>query len=300
MEAVIQKIELPELKRLGITLAIKREDLLFPMLSGNKYRKLKYNLRLAGEQGHTTLITFGGAFSNHLHATAAAGQQYGFRTIGFVRGEELDKQPLNPTLSEARDRGMQLEFISRERYRKKADPVFIGAIQARHGRAYFLPEGGTNELAIKGCEEILGAADRDYTHICCAVGTGGTLAGIVRAARSGQKVQGYPALRASGLGAALGRWIPGKNWELIEEYHFGGYAKIDRSLIDFINEFHELTGVPLDPVYTGKMIYGILQEIQLGRIEEGSSILAIHTGGLQGTRGMNMRLQKKNLPLLHL
>jgi 1-aminocyclopropane-1-carboxylate deaminase len=246
------------------------------------------------------LVTFGGAFSNHLHAAAAAGKLYGLKTIGFVRGEELADQPLNPTLSQARDFGMKLKFISREQYRLKTSPDFLQAIERQYGPSYILPEGGTNDMAIRGCMEILGEGDAKYSHICCSVGTGGTLAGIVKASYPHQRIQGYPALRASGLAKEIGPWIPEDNWELISDYHFGGYAKIDRSLIDFINEFRELTGVPLDPVYTGKMIYGILEEIRRGCIPEGSHVLAIHTGGLQGIAGMNMRLRKKNLPLLYL
>ena len=300
MEAPIQHIDLPELRGFGVALHIKREDLLFPLLSGNKYRKLKYNLQAARKQGKAQLVTFGGAFSNHLHAAAAAGKTYGLKTIGFVRGEELADRPLNPTLSKARDFGMKLKFISREQYRLKTSPEFLQAIEHQYGPSYMLPEGGTNDLAIRGCMEILGEGDAAYSHICCAVGTGGTLAGIVKASYPHQRIQGYPALRASGLAKEIGHWMPEDNWELISDYHFGGYAKIDRSLIDFINEFREVTGVPLDPVYTGKMIYGILEEIRRGHIPEGSQVLAVHTGGLQGIDGMNMRLRKKNLPLLYL
>lgn len=300
LEAPIQHIDLPELRDFGVVLDIKREDLLFPRLSGNKYRKLKYNLQAAREEGKAQLVTFGGAFSNHLHAVAAAGKLYGLKTIGFVRGEEFADQPLNPTLSQAKDFGMKLEFISRGQYRLKTTPGFLEAIERRHGPSYILPEGGTNDLAIRGCMEILGEGDAKYSHICCSVGTGGTLAGIVRASFPDQRIQGYPALRTSSLEKEIGHWMPKDNWELISDYHFGGYGKISSSLIHFINEFREVTGVPLDPVYTGKMIYGILQEIRRGRIPEGSQVLAIHTGGLQGIAGMNMRLRKKNLPLLYL
>ena len=195
---------------------------------------------------------------------------------------------------------MQLEFISREQYRHKIAPEFLEDIQNRFGPAYLLPEGGTNELAIRGCEEILGEDDAKYSCICCAVGTGGTFAGIVRGSFPGQQIQGYPALKAPGLRRDLGRWIPKGNWKLVQGYHFGGYARIDPNLIRFINEFREATGVPLDPVYTGKMMYGIFEEIRSGRLREGSRILAIHTGGLQGIAGMNVKLKKKNLPLLAL
>lgn len=300
MEALLQAIDLPGLRSAGISLSIKREDLLFPELSGNKYRKLKYNLAHARQAGHHTLITFGGAYSNHIHATAAAGRVHGLRTIGLIRGEELGGLPLNPTLQFARDQGMELVFIPREQYRRKEDPTFLRETLDRYGPACILPEGGTNERAILGCAEILGEADRGFTHICCPVGTGGTLAGLARSAGEGQRVQGYPALSAPAFEAGLRRWIPGSHWELIPDYHFGGYARVSASLVRFINAFRRDTGIPLDPVYTGKMLYGILEEARLGRFPEGSRILAIHTGGLQGIPGMNARLRKKNLPLLQL
>lgn len=300
MEAVRQAIELPVIKRHGVTLTLKREDLLFPLLSGNKFRKLKYNLEYARKEGFQTLLTFGGAFSNHLHATAAAGKHYGFRTIGLVRGEELAERPLNPTLASARENGMQLEFVSRETYRRKAERPFLEFLQGRYGPVFILPEGGTNERAVQGCAEILGEADREFSHICCPVGTGGTLAGLARSARGDQQVLGYPALRGEGLEAELRSWIPGAHWRLVGAYHFGGYGKVSRELVDFINGFRKATGVALDPVYTGKMMYGILEGIRREELPEGSRILAIHTGGLQGIAGMNMRLKKKNLPLLHL
>jgi 1-aminocyclopropane-1-carboxylate deaminase len=299
-EAPLQAVELPLLSRRGVSLSLKREDLCFPQLSGNKYRKLKYNLQAARDGGFETLLTFGGAFSNHLHATAAAGRQYGFATVGIVRGEELAGSPLNPTLADARANGMRLVFLSREAYRMKDDPAFLQGLQHRYGPAYVLPEGGTNALAVKGCGEILGEADQGFDLVCCPVGTGGTLAGLAQSARGPQRVQGYPALRAPALEASLRGWIPGQGWELVAGYHFGGYGRVTPELIGFINTFREQTGIALDPVYTGKMVYGILEEVRLGRLPEGSRILAIHTGGLQGIRGMNMRLQKKGLPLLQL
>ena len=300
MQAPVQEIALPWPGTYDVRLFIKREDLLFPLLSGNKYRKLKYNLLHARETGHDTLLTFGGAYSNHLHATAAAGKRYGFRTIGLVRGEELAAAPLNPTLAAARRNGMQLEFLTRERYRQKTAPDFLASLGMRYGQAYVLPEGGTNERAVQGCAEILGPGDREFSHVCCAVGTGGTLAGLARAAAPEVQVRGYPALRAAGLEASLRSWIPGGHWSLVGDYHFGGYARMSRELVEFINGFKGRTGVPLDPVYTGKMLYGILSDIRSGKFPRGSQILAIHTGGLQGRAGMNMRLAKKNLPLLRL
>ena len=300
MEATAVRVELPILAAHNVTLWVKREDLLFPNLSGNKYRKLKYNLEAAAASSHKTLMTFGGAFSNHLHATAAAGKQYGFYTIGLVRGEELGEKPLNPTLAQARKWGMKLIFISRKDYRLKADPDYIRTLIQQFGPVYLLPEGGTNELAVRGCSQILTQADLDFTHICCPVGTGGTLAGLSRSAQPGQRVLGYPALKAPELQKELESWISADNWELVSDYHFGGYGKINMELIGFINDFKVKTGIPLDPVYTGKMLFGILADVRRGRLSAGSRVLAIHTGGLQGIAGMNMQLKKKNLPLLHL
>ena len=300
MEAITVAVQLPVLRAQNVTLHVKREDLLFPNLSGNKYRKLKYNLEAAKAGGHKTLITFGGAFSNHLHATAAAGKQYGFRTIGLVRGEELREKPLNPTLAQAHQWGMKLFFLNRKEYRLKSDPDFLKTLMETYGPAYLIPEGGTNDLAVRGCSEILTLADRDFTHICCPVGTGGTLAGLARSVQPGQRILGYPALKAPDLQKELRTWIFANNWELVRDYHFGGYGKINPELIGFINDFKGKTGIPLDPVYTGKMLFGILEDLRRGRLGSGSRVLAIHTGGLQGIAGMNMQLKKKNLPLLHL
>jgi 1-aminocyclopropane-1-carboxylate deaminase len=269
------------------------------MLSGNKFRKLKYNLEAARQGGWDRLMTFGGAFSNHIHATAAAGTLYGFDSIGFIRGAELADKPLNPTLSDARSQGMQLVFLSREEYRLRAESTFQKGLQNKYGPAFLLPEGGTNQLAIKGCAEILGPTDAQYSHICCPVGTGGTMAGLVLGAAHSM-VWGYSALKAGELEVQLKTLMPGNNWQLRTHYHFGGYAKFDLELIEFIRAFKRHTGTILDPVYTGKMLFGVFADIQSGAIPSGSRVLAIHTGGLQGIRGMNQKLKKKGLPLLPL
>ncbi|GAB3823224.1 hypothetical protein GCM10028895_29830 [Pontibacter rugosus] len=193
MEAPLQKLEDDLLKEQGVALWVKREDLLHPHISGNKWRKLKYNLKAAKQQGHHTLLTFGGAYSNHIAATAAAGKAYGFRTIGIIRGEE--HLPLNPTLAFATSCGMQLHYISREKYRLKDEPGFLKEVQQQYGKVYMLPEGGTNLLAVKGCTEIVDDITIDYSHICCAMGTGGTLAGIVAGLAGEKAILGFPALK---------------------------------------------------------------------------------------------------------
>lgn len=282
----------------GITLTIKREDLLHPQISGNKWRKLKYNLLDAKEQGFTKLLTFGGAFSNHIAATAAAGKEFGFKTVGVIRGEELaGKIEENPTLLFAQECGMELIFVSRNAYRDKTNPDFTDELRKSHGNFYLLPEGGTNLLAVKGCEEILTPGDAAFTHIACAVGTGGTISGIINSALPHQKVMGFPALKAD-LFNDITKFAAKGNWELVTAYHFGGYAKLSSELIAFINDFYAKTGIPLDPVYTGKMIFGVMDLVEKGYFKDGSAILAIHTGGLQGIEGMNKELMKKKSAII--
>ncbi|WP_461532649.1 1-aminocyclopropane-1-carboxylate deaminase/D-cysteine desulfhydrase [Sinomicrobium sp.] len=294
-----QDIDIGLLQQKGIKLTVKREDLLHPHISGNKFRKLKYNLIEARDEGADTLLTFGGAYSNHIAATAAAGREYGFKTIGIIRGDELgDYKDQNPTLRFAQEQGMSLKFVSREDFRKKQDEGFIAKLRQEFGHFFTIPEGGTNEFAVKGCEEILTAEDKTYNYICCAVGTGGTLSGIINSATDKQKVLGFPALKGSFLNKDIRKFAQSDNWQLVEDYHFGGYAKVNESLIRFVNEFKKQTGIPLDPIYTGKMMYGVMALVEEDYFKSGTSILAIHTGGLQGIDGMNQKLKQKGLPLI--
>lgn len=294
-----QHIDITLLQEKGITLYLKREDTIHPFVSGNKYRKLKYNLLEAKKQGKDTLLTFGGAFSNHIAATAYAGQEQGLKTIGVIRGEELeDKWQNNPTLNMAHEHGMQFHFVSRSDYRLKNEPSFLKNLKSQFGDFYLLPEGGTNELAVKGCTEILTEADATFDYICSAVGTGGTVAGLINASRPHQTVLGFPALKGNFLIEEIRTFAQNQRWQLVTDYHFGGYAKVDQQLIDFINLFKNETGIPLDPIYTGKMLFGIFELVKRDVFSPGSQILAIHTGGLQGIQGMNLILKEKNLPLL--
>ncbi|MGX1931106.1 1-aminocyclopropane-1-carboxylate deaminase/D-cysteine desulfhydrase [Flagellimonas sp. 2504JD4-2] len=294
-----QKIDLPILKEKAVSLCIKREDTIHPHISGNKYRKLKYNLLEAKKHNHSTLLTFGGAFSNHITATACAGNEKGFNTIGVIRGEELkaDWQD-NPTLKLAHEHGMTFHFVSRSDFRKKNEKSFLNGLKDAFGELYILPEGGTNEMAVKGCEEILTEADAEFNLVCSCVGTGGTIAGLINSTLSHQTVWGFPALKGDFLKEDIRKFARNKNWELISDYHFGGYAKVDAGLIEFINTFKRETGIPLDPIYTGKMLFGIFDLIKKDAFKKGTQILAIHTGGLQGIKGMNLVLKKRNLPLL--
>ena len=283
----------------NIELSIKREDLIHPFVSGNKYRKLKYNVLQAREENKITLLTFGGAFSNHIAAVASAGKAEGFNTIGIIRGEELkDKVDTNPTLSFAKSCGMTLKFINRKEYRDKSNPNFISNLKDWFGDFYLIPEGGTNNLAIKGCQEILNEKDSKFDYLCCAVGTGGTVSGIINASKSNQKVLGFSSLKGDFLNKDISKFATSTNWELITDYHFGGYGKINDSLITFINKFKAETEIPLDPIYTGKMMFGIFDLIQKGYFKANSKILAIHTGGLQGIEGMNAKLKQQNKPLI--
>ncbi|NJB72869.1 1-aminocyclopropane-1-carboxylate deaminase [Saonia flava] len=300
MKVVNQQVFLPILKQKNISLFIKREDKLHPLISGNKYRKLKYNLIAAKANGSKCILTFGGAYSNHIAATACAGKEYGFKTIGVIRGEELrDKWRNNPTLKLAHKHGMEFLFVSREKYREKECPSFLKSLQHDFGVFYLLPEGGTNELAIKGCEEILTDADKEFDVVCCSVGTGGTLSGIINSSRAEQQVLGFSALKGDFIREDICKFVAKENWELVNGYHFGGYARVNKELVHFINEFKEKSQIPLDPIYTGKMLFGILDRVQKGHFKENTRILAIHTGGLQGIAGINLTLGSKGLPMIH-
>lgn len=268
--------------------------MIHPFVSGNKYRKLYYNLEEAKRKKQHTLLTYGGAFSNHIAAVAAASKLFGFKSIGVIRGEELyEKVDENATLTFAKSCGMQFKFVTRAAYRNKGEFLFVEKLKKEFGEFYEIPEGGTNALAVQGCEDILKGLEDDYDIVCCPVGTGGTISGLINASKSYQKVLGFPALKGSFLKEDIRKFANKDNWNLINAYHFGGYAKINEELVAFINTFKEDYNIPLDPIYTGKMMYGIFDMIKKGYFPSGSKILAIHTGGLQGIEGMNKRLKAK-------
>ena len=293
------KIDLSDFDIGGYSLIVKREDSIHPFVSGNKFRKLKYNIQAAQDKNQNTILTFGGAFSNHIAAVAAAGKELGLNTIGIIRGEELEKKiSENPTLSFAQHCGMKLYFISREVYKAKEETEFINNLKKQFGEFYLLPEGGTNALAVKGCEEILTGTENDFDYICVPVGTGGTIAGLIKASNERQKVLGFSALKGTFQISEIEKYTPKTNFEITDAYCFGGYGKIDVTLIRFMNEFKEKTNISLDPIYTGKMMFGIFDLLKNGHFKENSRIFAIHTGGLQGIAGMNQKLKKKNLPII--
>lgn len=266
-----------------IELYIKREDVLHNEISGNKFRKLKYNLIEAKKIGFTKLLTFGGAYSNHIAAVAAAGRDFGFETIGIIRGEELAGKFLdNSTLKKASENGMQFKFVSRTQYRDKNNAAFLDQLKNKFGDFYLIPEGGTNEFAVKGCEEILTEEDKMFDFICCAVGTGGTISGIINSLQPHQKALGFPALKGDFLFDEIRKYAKNDRWDLITDYHFGGYAKINEQLKQFMDQFYKKYLITLDPVYTSKLTFGVIDLISKGYFKPYSKILLIHTGGLQG------------------
>lgn len=286
--------ELTEKAQIG--LLVKRDDLLCPgndqEWCGNKVRKLKYNLAAAKAQGHTQLLTFGGAYSNHIAAVARAGQYYGFETIGIIRGEA--HTPLNPTLQQAVENGMRLHYLNRATYRRKHLPEVTQSLRDQFGDHYLIPEGGTNDLALRGAGEIipevinqLGSLP-DYLAVAC--GTGGTLAGMIRACEGSSQLIGISSLKGSFMTKEvqqlLGRNFPHHNWQIYSDYHFGGYAKFPESLRQFVQSFEQEHHILLDPIYTAKLAFGVLDLIAKGTFPRGSSVLIVHTGGLQGWKGM--------------
>lgn len=254
--------------------------------SGNKWWKLKYNLLHALEQNYKTVLTFGGAFSNHIVATAFACKQMGLGSIGIIRGEELNE--LNPSLLKAISYGMKLVFINRSDYKNKNSIDWF----SRFGSCYVIPEGGTNDLAVKGCKEFLVTNEFDY--VCCSVGTGGTIAGIINSLNKNQFAIGFSALKnAHFLSMEIEKYVCTKNWNLNHDFHFNGYAKINKELIDFINAFKRKNNISLDPVYTSKLAYGVFSLIDQNYFKKDSTILIVHSGGLQGIEGMNHKIKSK-------
>lgn len=347
----LQKIDDALLERHNVRLFLKRDDLLhlsfsdilfgeqkdtpsviarFATISGNKFRKMKHNLLAMEQQGLKKVVTFGGAFSNHIHATAAAGQLLGFETVGLIRGERSPN--LSPTLRFAEKCGMDLHFINRNDYRDKN--LIINELKIKFGNFYYLPEGGTNQLALRGTAEIVPEIEAQLSdirfsdaqfnslqfnnaqltdaasrYICVPCGTGGTIAGIIAAANAPTRVLGFSALKGDFLQHDVTALLQAaqnaadteggsffsnplkmpQNWSINTSFHCGGYARFTPELIEFINNFKEKHGIPLDPIYTGKMLLGIYKLAEMGFFPRNSTIIAIHTGGLQGIEGFNQR-----------
>ena len=291
-KTILQEIHDDVLDDKDLQLFIKREDLIHPTVSGNKWRKLKYNLQEAKRLNIDTLLTFGGAYSNHIYATAAAAHEAGMKSIGIIRGEKVE--PLNATLSFAEDQGMQLQFVSRSIYREKSEIWFIDKLREEHGDVFIIPEGGSNVLAVKGCAEIPLEISVEYDYLCTPVGTGGTMSGLIAGCENKKHVLGFSALKGDFLNTEVSSLLEEvecqfDNWIINTDYHFGGYAKISTELIEFIKEFKGKHGIDLDPIYTGKMMFGIFDLVKRGYFKPNEVIIALHTGGLQGINGMNER-----------
>ena len=296
---LLQELFEPVAAAQGVRLLLWRDDLVNPDLPGNKARKLKYNLAAARQQGHRTLLTFGGAYSNHIAAVATAGRLFGFQTIGLIRGDEpLDGAALNPTLTRAAADGMALHYLDRPTYRRRTEPAFVAEQLAQLGPAYVLPEGGTNVLALPGCAELVTEIRQfvAFDVLAVAVGSGGTLAGLLTGLAGEQHAVGVAALKNGGFLRAeidaLTQQATGQvfaNYTLQTDYHGGGYAKYSAELLSFIEHFRSRHGVLLDPIYTGKLLFGVLDMIGRGYFRRGSTVVAIHTGGLQAWAGWEAR-----------
>ncbi|WP_448519218.1 1-aminocyclopropane-1-carboxylate deaminase/D-cysteine desulfhydrase [Rhodoflexus sp.] len=269
--------------------AVLRLDLMHPHIQGNKWFKLKYNLEQARAAGKTTLLTFGGAYSNHLRATAAAGRYFGFRTIGYVRGEPTE--PLNPALQFMQQMGMELRYLNRSDYRSIHQQQDMRSWLRAHfpnenfDDCYILPEGGTNPLAVQGCADIWAYVPQHFDYVLCACGTGSTLAGLAMGSPN-VKALGISVLKGNFLTDAVGQLLAAadkshlNNWKVVEGYHFGGYARANPELTDFVNYFISQYQIPIEPVYTGKLFYAVADLLQKKYFADSSKVLVLHTGGV--------------------
>jgi 1-aminocyclopropane-1-carboxylate deaminase len=288
----IQEIKNNFLEKNKVQLDVQREDLIHPEVSGNKWRKLKYNVNEYFTQECQTIVTFGGAFSNHIAATASIGKILNIPTHGIIRGEEV----VNSTLQAAVKNGMKLYFTSREEYKKKQKSQFVMSLLDRLKNPYVIPEGGSNLPGLKGCQEII--QDLDFDIVICACGTGSTLSGIISSLQVNQHAIGVSVLKG---GAFLEKEInknllllrsDNRNWKLETNFHLGGYAKYNFDLFQFINSFWKEYSIKLDPIYTGKAMFGLYKLIESGELKA-KKIRFIHTGGLQGIQGFENRYNLK-------
>lgn len=278
----VEELKDERIARHDVRLFVKRDDLIHPELPGNKWRKLKYNLDAAAAGGYSTLLTFGGAYSNHIRAVAAAGHYFGYSTIGIIRGEE--HRPLNPTLAYATERGMQLTYMDRQAYREKHSSARIDDLRRRLGDFYLIPEGGSNAHAVRGAMELPTEITAEYDTICCPCGTGGTLAGIAAGLPPGRRAVGFSALKGGGFLVDDVRRLQREagvsttNWSLELDYHFGGFARRPAALDEFIADVRVKYGIELEWVYVAKMLYGVFAMIERGAFAPGESIVAVLTG----------------------
>lgn len=292
LPSAVDRLQDERLQRAGVELWLKRDDLIHAAVPGNKWRKLKGNLAQALADRHGLVLTFGGAYSNHLRATAAAGQALGLSTVGIVRGDE--HLPLNPSLAYTAEHGMRLRYLDRATYRRKSDPDVIAMLRDEFGPFYLIPEGGSNAVAVLGCAELVAELPPGFDIVCCPCGTGGTLAGLAAGLDSAQRAVGFSVLKGahyladevarlqvSAFGARRG------NWRIEHGFHFGGFAKKNADLDVFIADFRARSGITLEWVYVAKMMYGIYALVQQGAFDRGSRILAVITG--PPTFGIDLR-----------
>ncbi len=287
--SIVNKINEPFIHERGVELWLKRDDLLHAVISGNKWRKLKFILDHALSIRAHKIISMGGAYSNHLHALAYVGRVLGLQTEAKIRGER--PEALNPTLSDLIAWGMELDFVSRSEYRRLRAYKDYNSLPGLQAGEYWLPEGGAMELALQGVAELVDELAVDYDVLCVPCGTATTLAGIINSVPADKQVIGFAALKGAGFLLAdvrqmlINKPYHNKHWLIQLDYHFGGFAKVTPVLLDFINYFAHTHNIQLEPIYTGKMLYGIYALIKQGFFKPGQKIIAVHTGGLQGNRG---------------
>lgn len=289
-DTVILRIDLDRFA--GVKLDIKREDQNHPLVQGNKWHKLKLNIEAFLSGDYKCILTFGGAFSNHIYATAGLCYYLGIPCIVYIRGYHLDKD--NPTVKQLLLWNAQLFVIEPSVYKDKSNPEFITGLKEKHSGAFIIPEGGSNDLGFKGmlsfAEKLKVELEVLPDYLCISSGTGASAAAFISSFESTvTRVLVFSSLKGYDFKKTIKEdfGIDAFNWKLIDNYHFGGYARVNVELVDYINSFYKATGVPLDPVYTGKMLYGIEDLIKNGKIAPGSRVLAIHSGGLQGSIAHN-------------
>lgn len=298
----LPKVELNEIKeelfeKNSIRVFLQREDQIHPVISGNKWRKLRYNIEKAIQLNKKSILTFGGAHSNHLHATAEACKLAGLKSIGIVRGERIGSQ----TISDCEKNGMELHFVSREDYSIRETKEYLNYLYETYDYPFIIPQGGDNYHGTLGCTEILKATDLDPDYIFVASGTGNTASGILISLEDHQKLFSVSALKGGFMKEEIKKSVQNfllneeitseymEQIEVLDDYHFGGFAKYQPELLDFISEFYQKHDIKLDPIYTGKMMFALYDQIKKGKIRTNSTVLAIHTGGLQGIVGFEKR-----------
>lgn len=293
--SILQKVRFSLENCEPFTFWIKRDDLIDPVISGNKWRKLKYNVEKAKQQKSKGILTFGGAYSNHLIATAKACELSGLKSIGVVRGDELTNES-NATLKKCTEFGMELQFVSRSDYKKRYEYDYLYQLRNRFSQFFIVPEGGANFYGAVGCQEILQETPNDFNRVYLAGGTGTTAVGVISSAPEVTKVHLISALKGNFLGDEVLKGLRNLSYNEAESassykqlilntnHHFGGYGKVNQELISFINTFYQQTDIPLDPIYTGKAMYAMLQDYKEGLISKDGKCLFIHTGGIQGAK----------------